>query len=129
MVFLVYLSNSRPPPSNATPHLIHIRPLHLVIPRLRSRLIDDVRRRLAQSRPLALEAQVTDPRHVLVAVAKVVHEEQHQPLDAAKRRALDGDLLDFRRLRELQDLHRRGIVGGGKVDVVAVDVEVQRFGR
>lgn len=117
------------PSPNAAPHLVDARPLDLVIPRLRGRLVDDVGRRLAQLGPLALEAHVAHARDVLVAVAKVVDEEEAQPLHLAEEGALDGDLLHGRRLRQLQLLHGLEVLGRREVEVVAVDVQVQRLGR
>lgn len=98
-----------------------------MIPRLRRGLVQDIRGSLAQTRPLALEADVADARDVVAA--KVVDEEEHQPLHLAEQRALDGDLLHVRRLRQLQHLHRLGVLGRREVQVVAVDVEVERLGR
>lgn len=67
-----------------------------MIPRLRCRLVDDIRRCLAQSCPLALEANVADARDVLVTVAKVVGEKEAQALDFAKECSLDGNFLNVR---------------------------------
>lgn len=66
-----------------------------MIPGLRRRLVDDVRRCLAQSCPLALEANIADTRDILVTVAKVVGEKETQALDFAKERPLDGDFLNI----------------------------------
>lgn len=115
---------SRSPPSNPTPHLIHTRPLDLVIPRLRSSLINNISRRASKLRPLALEPNIRNPRDVLVPVAKVVREEEHETLDLAEQRTADGDFLELTRLGELEGLHGVELLGGGKVDVVPVDEEV-----
>lgn len=132
MFYLIPLTllhlRSRSPPPNPTPHLIHTRPLDLVIPRLRRGLINNISRRPSKLRPLALEPNVRDPRDVLVSVAKVVGEEEHQTLDLAEQRPANGDFLEFARLGELEGLHGVELFGGGKVDVVAVDEEVQGFG-
>lgn len=115
----------RPSAPNPAPHPIHARSLQSVIPRLRRRLVQDVGRRLAQPRPLAAEADVADARDVLVAVAEVVREEEHEAVHLGEERAPDGDLLHVRRLRELERLDGPGVLGGGEVEVVAVDVQVE----
>ena len=99
-----------------------------MIPRLRRRLIEYVCRRLAQDGPLAAETHVADPAHVLVAVGEVVLEEEHDAVHFAKERALDGDLLHVRRLRELKRLDGVGLLRGGEVEVVAVDEDLERPG-
>lgn len=93
-----------------------------MIPGLRSRLIDDIRRRLAQPSPLTLEPNIRDPRDILLPVSKVILKEQRQPLHLPEEGALDGDLLDVGSLGELEGLCGLGVFCGGKVEVGLVDV-------
>lgn len=92
---------------------------------VRRRLIYDVSRRAAELHPLALEAKVADAGLVLVAIGEVVDEEEGEALDAAEEGALDGDLLDLGGARELELLGGRGVLGGGEVEVVAVDEDLE----
>ena len=91
--------SSRTPPSNTASHLIHTRSLKLMISWVSSSLIDEIRRCSTELRPLALEAEVRDACDVLVAIAKVVGKEEHQLLNLAKQRPLNGDFLNIARLR------------------------------
>lgn len=79
-------SHSWTPPSNPAPHLVHARPLDLVITGVRCRLVDDVCGRPTELHPLPLEAEIRDPRDVLLAVPKVVREEERQPADGVEAR-------------------------------------------
>ena len=89
MIYLIPLTllhlSPRSPPSNPTPHLINTRPLNLMIPRVRSSLIQNILRRASQLHPFSPEAQVADPTHVLVPIPKVVHEEQRRRHRRPKR--------------------------------------------
>ena len=100
-----------------------------MITRVRRGLVQDVGRGSAQLHPLALEADVRDPGDVLVAVAKVVGEEERQPAHLAEEGALDRQLLDVRGSRQLKGLRGLGFLGGGKVDLFAVDEDFEGFGR
>lgn len=129
-------NHSLPMPPHSPPYLskVHIplipnpHPLHLMIPRIRRRLIKYILRRPPQRRPLAAEAEVRDARDVLVAVAKVVGEEERQAAHGVEARAPHGEFLDLRGLAELKGLGRRGVVGRGEVDVVPVEEDVQGLG-
>lgn len=113
-----------PSPANVAAHLVDAGALEGVVPRLGRRLVDDVGGRPAQPRPLAPEADVADARDVLGAVPEVVGQEEAQPLHLAEEGALDGYLLDLGGLGELERLHGLQVLGGGEVEVVAVDEEV-----
>ncbi|ROW03671.1 hypothetical protein VMCG_05483 [Cytospora schulzeri] len=92
-------------------------------------LVDDVGRRPAQLHPLAPEAQVADPRDVLVPVPEVVREEEGQPLDLAEPGALHGQVLDLRGLRQLELLVRGEVLGRLEVDVLLVLEDLEGPGR
>ena len=51
--------------------------------------------------------------------------EEGQPLHLTKERALDGYVLHVGRLRELKQLRGAGLLGGGEVEVVAVDEDLE----
>lgn len=109
------------------PHPINTRPLQLVIPWIRRRLIDDLLGRPPQRHPLPLEPQVRHPRDVLLAAREVVLEEEGQPLHRAELGALDGELLHLGRLREVKGLRGLGLLGRGEVEVeVGEDLEGAR---
>lgn len=99
-----------------------------MIPRLRRRLIQNIRRRPAQLRPLTLKPQIANPRDILLAVAEIVHEEQRQRVHAVEERAPHGDLLQVGRLREFQLLYGLELFGGGEVQGVPVGEEAEGFG-
>lgn len=115
--------------SNPTAHLIDAGALESMIARPRGALVDDVGRGPPQGGPLPLEAEIAHPRDVLIAVAKVVREEQRQALDLAEEGALDGDVLDVGGLGELEGLGGLGLLGRGEVEVVAVEEQTEGLGR
>lgn len=90
---------------------------------------EDVGRGPAQLHPLPLEAEVRDPRDVLVAVAKIVREEKGEALDLAKLGPLDGEVLNLGGLRELELLLGGGVLGRLEVDVLPVLEDLERLGR
>lgn len=100
-----------------------------MVPRVRRRLVDDVGRGAAELHPLPAEADVREARHVVVAAAEVVGEEERQALDAAEAGAADGELLDVRGLRELELLRRLLVLGRREVEVLAVLEDAQRARR
>jgi len=104
-----------------TPHLIHIRPLDLVITRIRRRLVQNIRRRATKLHPLPPKAYIPQPRDVLVAVAKVVRKEQTQPSHGAELGPFYVELLHFGRLRQLKRLRPLALLRDAEVDIVAVD--------
>lgn len=91
-----------------------------MIARIRRCLIQDIRRRPAQLHPLTLEAQIRQPRDILIAVAKVVGEEQRQALHPAKLGALDGQLLHLGGTAELEFLRGFTVLCSGEIHVIAV---------
>lgn len=77
-----------------------------MISRVRSSLVDDIRRRSAKLSPFALETDVRDTGHILITIAKVVRKEEHQPLHFSKQGSLHGNLLQLTCLGELESLNR-----------------------
>ena len=69
------------------PHLIDLRPLDLVIPWVGSRLVDDISRRTTELHPLAFETNVADACGVLIAIAKVLGEEERDASDGVEARS------------------------------------------
>ncbi len=96
-----------------------------MIRRVRGSLIQDIRRRLPQLHKIALEPQITTPRHL---VAIIILHEQRQVLDLPEQRTLDGDILDLGRLRELEFLDGSEVSGGAEIEIIAVDEEFERLG-
>lgn len=107
-------------------------------------LVEDIRRRATQLHPLALEAQVAQPRNLLLLLTfvtivvvtvttttntKVVLEEQRHPLHLAEEGPLDGQLLHLGRLRQLEGLRRRQLLRRLEVHVLPVDEHLQRARR
>ena len=121
--------HARSPASNPASHLVHVRALDRVVAGLRGRLVEDVGRRAAQLHPLAAEPEVADARDVLVAVAKVVREEEGQAARLAEARALDGYLLHVAGPAEVKSLRRLQVLGGRKVNVVAILKDLERLRR
>jgi hypothetical protein len=76
-----------------------------MISRVSSSLIDDIRRRSSKLSPFALEAQVRNTGHILIAIAKVVRKEEHQPLHLSKECSLYGNLLQITSLGEFESLN------------------------
>ena len=111
-----------------TPHRVHIRPLDLMITRIRRGLVQDIRRRPAQLHPLAPETNVPQPRDVLIPIAKVVREEQAQPPYSAELGPLDGQLLHLGRAREFKRLCPLRFRRDAEVDIVPVDDDLKGFG-
>lgn len=79
--------------------------------------------------PFSLETEVRYPRDVLLAVAKVVREEQGQSLHLSELGALHGDVLDLGRLRELEFLFGGCVLGRLEVDVLLVLEDLECLGR
>lgn len=89
----------------------------------------DIGRCSSQLHPFALEAQVRDPRDVLVAVAKVVREEEGEALHLAELGPLHGEVLHLGGLRELELLLGGRVLGRLEVDVLPVLEDLERLGR
>lgn len=100
-----------------------------MITRVRRGLIQDVRRGAPELHPLPSKTHVAQPRDVLVAIAKVVREEERQPPYSAELGPLDRELLHLGRARQLEGLRALALLGGAEVDVVAVDDDFERLGR
>lgn len=79
--------------------------------------------------PFSLEPEVRDPRGVLLAVAKVVREEQGQALNLSKLGALHRDVLHLGRLGELELLFGGCVLGRLEVDVLPILEDLERLGR
>ena len=122
---ILLFSHPIPPPCPSDPTsqpLSHPRS-QLMIARVRSRLIKKIHRFPAQLHPLAFEPQIANPRLVLVALAPIILEKQVQRSTSVEEGALDGNLLDFVRLRELEGLRGWQVGRGAEVEVVGVEVE------
>lgn len=89
------VSYSRATASNPAPHLVDIRPLNLMVTRVSRCLVEDVRWSPAQLHPLSLKPKIAEAGNVLIAVTKVVWEEQRHPLHLAKPGSLERELLDL----------------------------------
>ena len=124
-------NTSPPPPPHSLPpirmsHPPHIRPLNRMIRRPRRRLVNNILGRLSPRHPFPFKANIADSGLILFAIRKVIREEQAKALHGVEARSLDGQLLDFRGLRELK------LLGGGSVlgcrEVVDVGVGEQAEG-
>ena len=79
----------------------------------------------ATSFPSPITSAASFDDELFRAIGEVVGKEKRQPLHLAEEGALDGDVLHVGRLRELKQLGRAGLVGGGEVEVVAVDEDLE----
>jgi hypothetical protein len=89
-----------PPDSFPRPHNA------LMITRIGCRLVQETYRLFAQLHEVTLEPQIANSGLVFFAIAPVVLKEERQAACRIKEGALDGDLLNFRSLRDGQGLRR-----------------------
>ena len=84
---------------------------------------------LVQRHEVALEGNVAYPRHIFLARAPVVLEEERERARRAELGALHGERLHLVGLRERECLRGSELRGGAEVEVVAVDKHLERRGR
>ena len=75
---------------------------------------------------LSFKSQVIDLRNI---TTECFLEEESQAVGISKKRTFHGNLLNVRRLREIQGLSRLEVCGANEVKIVLVQVELKRFGR
>ena len=114
------------PTTKTATHLIDVRTLHSMISRIRSRLIQNIRWRLAELHPIPFESQITHPRDIISII--ILHKKR-QILNLAKKCSLDLDILNLWGLREAEFLRGSQVRCSWEVDVVAVYEDFEGLGR
>lgn len=112
-----------PPPRQSAP--LSNTSYHLMILRIRRLFIQNLKRFSIQLGKLALEPNPIHPRHVLLASAMIILDEQGEAVRVAKERSADGEVLDFVCARDCEGLGWSAVDGGGKVEVVGVAKEFE----
>lgn len=108
-----------------TSHMIRPHPFNLMITRIRSRFIKNIRGRLSQHHPIALKPQITHSTNILPPI--ILHKKR-QTLYFPKKRPLDPDILHFTRLTQFKSLRGLHFRRGAEIEIVAVDEDFQGFG-
>ena len=107
-------------------HLVHTRPLNLMIIRIRSRFVQNIRRRPPQLHPITLKAQIAHPTNIIPII--ILHK-QCQALYLPEQRSLDSNILNLRGLRQGEFLGGSEVAGGAEIEIVAVDEDFEGLGR
>lgn len=97
-----------------------------MILRISGFLVQNLDRLTTQAGELAFEPQIEDLARVL---AIVVFKEKGKAVRVAEKRSADGEVLDFRGLRDGQSLSGGGGGCSAKVEVVSVEEQFEGFRR
>jgi hypothetical protein len=100
-----------------------------VIRRIRCGFIENTDWFFAQLHELAFEANVADSGDILVPVSPIILKEQRHNASTVEQRSFDGILLHIVALRQIKGLSGRQISRGAKINIVPIDVQLERERR